>query len=99
MSLVNKLLGALPPPAETPPDEPRYYAFTVAYTEGYNPHPPRTLYIMGDHPLFWIEHERKRVQRNYALLGMWELDRQLWDAIESKSLVEIDDKPLATRRR
>lgn len=90
-----KLLAKLGPPPETPPDPPKYYAFTVMSEHG----GARTMYIMGDHPLLWIEHERRRARKKYDLLAVYEMDRQLWDAIEEKTLVEIDDAPLGTRRR
>lgn len=83
------------PPLQTPPDPPKYYAFTVMSEHG----GARTMYIMGDHPLLWIEHERRRARKKYDLLAVYEMDRQLWDAIEEKTLVEIDDAPLGTRRR
>lgn len=83
------------PEPETPPDEPRYYAFTVISEHN----TVSMMYIMGDHPLLWIEHERRRARRTYYLLAVHEMPRPLWDAIEEKVLVEIDDKPMGTRRR
>lgn len=88
-------LNTAKPAPETPPDPPKYYAFTVMSEHG----GARTMYIMGDHPLLWIEHERRRARKKYDLLAIYEIDRQLWDAIEEKTLVEIDDAPLGTRRR
>lgn len=88
-------LNTAKPAPETPPDPPKYYAFTVMSEHG----GARTMYIMGDHPLLWIEHERRRARKKYDLLAIFEIDRQLWDAIEEKTLVEIDDAPLGTRRR
>lgn len=88
-------LNTAKPAPETPPDPPKYYAFTVMSEHG----GARTMYIMGDHPLLWIEHERRRARKKYDLLAVYEMDRQLWDAIEEKTLVEIDDAPLGTRRR